>query len=144
MTFAFLESGSVRRAVDEPQHVLGTIPMQPILIVRARTTAMWKVAVLLADENVALNRSRCRLMVPLSRMGLRVDGHWTPHVTLAREYRAAPCRRTGSPPVHWTGAPLRAGAVDTVAQTAACAARCCAAIPLKPTAIQQTIATIYS
>ena len=42
-------------------------------------------AVLLADENVALDDLRSRLMVPLLRMGLRVEGHWRPHVTLARK-----------------------------------------------------------
>lgn len=87
--------------VDELQHVLGTIPMPPIPIV-LRTKALWtKVAVLLADENVALNDLRSRLMVPLLRMGLRVEGHWTPHVTLARNAHGA-VPPTGSPPVHWT------------------------------------------
>jgi 2'-5' RNA ligase len=59
------------------------------------------VAVLLADENVALNDLRSRLMVPLLRMGLRVDGHWTPHVTLARHALGA-VPPACSPPVHWT------------------------------------------
>lgn len=99
MTLHFLDLVHSAR-VDELQHVLGTIPMQPIPIV-LRTTAVWKVAVLLADENVALNDLRSRLMVPLLRMGLRVDGHWTPHVTLAREAAGA-APPAGSPPVHWT------------------------------------------
>lgn len=99
MTLHFWERVHSAR-VDELQHVLGTIPMQPIPIV-LRTTAVWKVAVLLADENVALNDLRSRLMVPLLRMGLRVDGHWTPHVTLARHALGA-VPPACSPPVHWT------------------------------------------
>lgn len=100
MTLHFWEQVHPAR-VDELQHVLGTIPMQPIPIV-LRTTALWKkVAVLLVEENVALNDLRLRLMVPLLRMGLRVEGHWTPHLTLARDPHGA-VPPTGSPPVHWT------------------------------------------
>ena len=87
--------------VHELQHMLGTVPMQPIPIV-LRTTASWKkVAVLLSDENVALNDLRWRLMVPLMRMGLRVEGHWKPHVTLAR-YAHGAVPPASSPPVFWT------------------------------------------
>jgi 2'-5' RNA ligase len=87
--------------VDELQRVLGTVPMQPIPMV-FRSTALWKkAAVLLAEENAALNDLRCRLMVPLMRMGLRVEGHWTPHVTLARQPSDA-VPPASFPPVHWT------------------------------------------
>ena len=100
MTLHFLDLVHSAR-VDELQQVLGTILMQPIPIV-LRTTASWaKAAVLLADENVALDDLRSRLMVPLLRMGLRVEGHWTPHVTLARHAPGA-MPPACSPPVHWT------------------------------------------
>ena len=100
MTLHFLDLVHSAR-VEELQHVLGTIPMQPTPIV-LRTTALWtKVAVLLAEENVALNDLRLRLMVPLLRMGLRVDGHFTPHVTLARRALGAVPPACSSP-VHWT------------------------------------------
>ena len=83
----------------ELQQALATVPFEPFSLV-LRTPALWEVAVLLADDNVALDDLRLRLLVPLMRMGLQVDGHWTPHVTLARK-----AKRSVPPvhcfPVHW-------------------------------------------
>lgn len=99
LTLHFL--GLVHSArVDALQHALAEIPMTPIPLL-FRTPAAWSVAVLLAEENAALRDLRQRLMVPLLRLGLPVDGHWTPHVTLARHAKGA-VPPSCPPLVHWT------------------------------------------
>ena len=96
--------------LSELQLALATVPVEPLSLV-LRSTALWEVAVLLADDNVALDDLRMRLMVPLMRMGLRVDGHWTPHVTLARKAKGS------VPPVHSFPLPWTASHFSLVLST---------------------------
>jgi 2'-5' RNA ligase len=141
MTLHFL--GLVHAArVDELQHALAEIPMAPLSLV-LRTPALWEVAVLLADENAALRDLRLRLMVPLLRMGLRVDGRWTPHVTLARKARGA-VPPACSPPVHWNACHF-ALVLSTLSSTPPYARHdVLRRYPVETERPQKTMATIYN